>query len=254
MLEVTVLSIVQGIAEFLPVSSSGHLVIVSHFLDTGDTGMVLDLFLHFGTLISVLIYYFASVRRILRERDAMYVLKILVSSVPAIVVYALFKRQIDGAFEDPHTVGAALMFTGAILLITKYIPSGGGKDVSLFRAFLMGVAQALAILPGVSRSGMTITAARAGKVDPARAAEFSFLMSAPLIVGGCLLKFLEMMDKPRLAFLGEVSLGEAIYGVVVSCIVGLGSLVVLEKILKGRKFWYFGPYCIIAGLLILFLI
>ncbi len=253
MYDVTILSVLQGIAEFLPISSSGHLVIAQNLLGVEDGGMRLNLFLHFGTLLSILVYYFASIRRIVLRLEWEFVLKILLSAVPAVAVYFIFQKRIDAAFQDPHSVGAFLMFTGAVLMITRYIPAGG-KSVSFLRAFIMGVAQAFAILPGVSRSGLTLAAARTGKVEPSKAAEFSFLMSAPLIAGGCLLELVEMSGQSGIAKIGEFSWGLTLYGVAVSFVTGLLSLALLEKMLKGRWFWIFGPYCILAGLFTLFLI
>ena len=253
MFEVTILGVLQGIAEFLPVSSSGHLVIAQYLLGIGKGGMRLDIFLHLGTLLAILVYYFGAVRRIVTRFDWLYMVKLLVSALPAVAVYFAFQKAIDSSFEDPHTVGAFLMFTGAVLMITRYIPAGG-KDVSLLRALLMGLAQAFAILPGVSRSGMTLAVARSGKVEPSKSAEFSFLMSAPLIAGGSVLEIVRMAKTPALLQIGEISWGLTVYGAAVAFVVGLVSLAVLEKTIKSRWFWLFGPYCITAGLLTLFLI
>jgi len=170
-----------------------------------------------------------------------------------VAVYFTFQQRIDNAFSDPRTVGAFLMFTGAVLMVTRYLPAGG-KDVSFLRALLMGVAQAFAILPGVSRSGMTLAVARTGRVEASKAAEFSFLMSAPLIAGGCVLELMKVLGQSKIAQIGEISWSLTAYGVALSFVTGFISLAVLERILKGRWFWLFGPYCIIAGLLTLFLI
>lgn len=253
MYETTVLSILQGIAEFLPISSSGHLVIAEHLLGVSDGGLRLNVFLHFGTLLSVLVFYFRTVKRVIVNWEWSFMFKILLSALPAIAVYFTFQKRIDDAFSDPHTVGAFLMFTGAVLMITRYLPAGG-RDVSFLRAFLMGVAQAFAILPGVSRSGMTLAVARTGKVEASKAAEFSFLMSAPLIAGGSMLELIKLLDQPKIAQIGEISWGLTAYGVGLAFVTGLVSLAVLERILKGKWFWLFGPYCIIAGLSTLFLI
>ena len=253
MYDVTILSLLQGVTEFLPVSSSGHLVIAQNLLGVKEGGMRLDIFLHFGTLLSICVYYFASIRRVVTGFDWRFMLKILLSAVPATIVYFTFRARIDEAFQDPHTVGAFLMFTGAVLMITRYLPAGG-KEVSFLRALVMGVAQAFAILPGVSRSGLTLAAARTGKVESSKAAEFSFLMSAPLIAGGCLMELVKMSGSSEIAQTGEISWGLTAYGVGLSFVTGIVSLAFLEKTLKGRWFWLFGPYCIIAGLFTLFLI
>ncbi|MBQ6135823.1 MAG: undecaprenyl-diphosphate phosphatase, partial [Kiritimatiellae bacterium] len=182
MIEVTLLALLQGVAEFLPISSSGHLVIAQRLLGMDIPGMRLDIFLHVGTLASIIVFYWRTFWRILRELDWRYALKIAVSAVPAAAVYFCFKDFIDPLFENARMVGALLMFTGATLIGTRYLPRGNG-DVSFSRAWFMGLAQALALLPGVSRSGMTLASARGGRVDPEKSAEFSFRMSAPLIAG-----------------------------------------------------------------------
>jgi len=250
MLEVTILAVLQGVAEFLPISSSGHLVIGQHLLGIDAPGMRLDLFLHVGTLASIFVFYWATLWRIVRRFEWLYALKVAVSALPAVLVYFCFKDFIDGMFENARMVGALLMFTGAVLIGTRYLPRGS-KDVSLLRALLMGLGQALALLPGVSRSGMTLASARGGRVDAEKAAEFSFLMSAPLILGGAVLELAKSAEGPAE---GEIGWGLTIYGAVLAAVVGYFSLKLLVKALKGKWFWLFGPYCLAAGLMTLLLV
>ena len=249
-LDVTVLAILQGVAEFLPISSSGHLVILQHILEVPeDIRMRLEVFLHGGTLIAVFAFYCKRIGAILkglatRDRESWkYALKLFISALPAVVVYFTFKHSIESLVENARMVGALLMFTGAVLLGTRYLPRGE-RPVDFLRALIMGIGQAIALLPGVSRSGMTLAAARGGKVGPSEAAEFSFLMSAPLIMGGVLLEF----AKGEVST-GNLSWGVLAWGVALSAVVGYFSLALLLRALKGRWFWLFGPYCIIAGLL-----
>ena len=250
MIEVTLLSVLQGIAEFLPISSSGHLVLGKGLLGMQEMGMRIDIFLHVGTLIAIFAFYFAVIRRILVNFEWSYMLKVVVSAVPAGIVGVLFKDQLEAAFASPKMVGGALIFTGIVLTATKFLPKGD-KDVSFLRALWMGLAQAVAILPGVSRSGMTLAAARASKVEAARSAEFSFLMSAPPIAGAALLELMKSLKESGAAETAEVSWGLTIYGCVLAAVVGYFSLKLLLKSLKGRWFWIFGPYCILAGALAL---
>lgn len=252
--DVTVLSILQGVAEFLPISSSGHLVIGQHMLGLDVPGMRLDLMLHFGTLVSICVFYWRTIWRIVAKFEWQYILKIVLSALPAVVVYFLFKDFIEGLFENAKMVGALLMFTGAVLIGTRYLPRGN-RDVCWVRALLMGCAQALALLPGVSRSGMTLASARGGRVDAEKSAEFSFLMSAPLIIGGVLLEILKALRGTSAApEAAEIGWGLTIYGAALAAVVGYFSLVVLLRALKGRWFWLFGPYCLAAGLLTLILV
>ena len=252
--DVTVLSILQGVAEFLPISSSGHLVIGQHMLGLDVPGMRLDLMLHFGTLVSICAFYWRTIWRILSKFEWQYVLKIALSALPAVVVYFCFKDFIEGLFENAKMVGALLMFTGAVLIGTRYLPRGK-RDVCWARALLMGCAQALALLPGVSRSGMTLASARGGRVDAEKSAEFSFLMSAPLIIGGVLLEILKALRGTSAApEAAEIGWGFTIYGAALAAVVGYFSLAVLLRALKGHWFWLFGPYCLAAGLLTLILV
>ncbi len=253
-LDVTILAALQGVAEFLPISSSGHLVIGQHLLGLDVPGMRLDLMLHFGTLVSICIFYWRTIWRIVAKFEWQYVLKIVLSALPAVVVYFFFKDFIEGLFENAKMVGALLMFTGAVLIGTRYLPRGN-RDVCWSRALLMGCAQALALLPGVSRSGMTLASARGGRVDAEKSAEFSFLMSAPLIIGGVLLEILKALHGTSAApEAAEIGWGFTIYGAALAAVVGYFSLAVLLRALKGRWFWLFGPYCLAAGLLTLILV
>ena len=250
MVEVTLLSILQGVAEFLPISSSGHLVLGKNLLGMQDLGMRIDIFLQVGTLLAIFAFYFAIIRRIIVNLEWSFVLKIVLSAVPAGVVGLVFMERLEEAFMAPRMVGISLIFTGFILSATRFLPKGL-KDVSFGRAFWMGLAQAIAVLPGVSRSGMTIVAARIAQVDSEKAAEFSFLMSAPPIAGAALLEFLKSLKVSGVTATAEVSWGLTIYGCILAAVVGYFSLKLLLKSLKGRWFWLFGPYCILAGILAL---
>ena len=262
MLKVAILSVLQGVAEFLPISSSGHLVLGRSLLDLGEVGMRLDVFLHVGTLVAVFAFYRETVSRLARglfdvsssaNRAAAwsYALKIVLSAVPAGIVGLLFKDSLEAAFASPKAVGGALLFTGAVLTATRFLPKGTAR-VSFLRALLMGVAQAIAILPGVSRSGMTLAAARAAHVDAEKAAEFSFLMSAPPIAGAALLEIVAAVKAVGTgAVTPEVGWGLCLAGAALAAVVGYVSLAVLLKSLKGRWFWLFGPYCFLAGALTL---
>jgi undecaprenyl-diphosphatase len=177
-----------------------------------------------------------------------YAAKILVSTFPAIIVYALFDEKIESLFENAKMVGALLMFTAMVLVITRYLPKG--ENSSTFKnALVMGIAQSIALLPGVSRSGMTLTASRMCHMSAEKAAEFSFLMSAPLIGGAAVMHIVESFSKPAAA--NEVSWALTIYGALVAAIVGYFSLALLVKALKSKGFWMFGVYCFFAGLLTL---
>lgn len=247
---VTLLALLQGVAEFLPISSSGHLVIGQHLLGMTEAGLQLDVFLHGGTLLSVFVFYRKTILRIFVERDWEFLVKLILSALPAVLVYFVFRKKIDALFENAKMVGALLMFTGAVLAGTRLLPTGD-RPVSFLHALWMGVMQAVALLPGVSRSGMTLAAARSGRVDAEKAAEFSFLMSSPLIMGGVMLEILKMCRGTEAVGTEGAGWGLLIWGALFAAVTGYLSLVLLIKALKGRWFWLFGPYCFTAGLLTL---
>lgn len=253
--DVTLLAALQGVAEFLPISSSGHLVIGQYLLGINEPGLRLDIFLHLGTLIAVFVYYARRVAGVLsgmcafddvqRRNEAWgFAIRIFVSTLPAVVVYLIFNDPIEELFENARMVGALLMFTGAVLFGTRVLPRGK-KDINMLRALLMGLGQAVALLPGVSRSGMTLASARACGVAPEASAEFSFLMSAPLIAGAA---FLELLKSFRADAPEQLSWGVTLWGALVAAVVGYFSLALLVRTLKGKRFWLFGVYCFAAGL------
>lgn len=257
MIKVLILAVLQGVAEFLPISSSGHLVIAQRLFGIDDGGLRLDVCLHFGTLLSIVVFYRHTlaalfcgcfVRGDAGRAARGFVGKIIVSALPAVAAYALFSKQMDALFGNVRMVGALLMFTGAMLAGSRYLPCGS-REVSWLRAIAMGIAQAVALLPGVSRSGMTIVAARTARVESNKSAEFSFLMSAPLIAGGMALEIAKEFFCDPVAATGSVpNWLELAAGTVVAAFVGYFAIAMLVRALKGRWFWLFGPYCAIVGL------
>ena len=257
-LSVFFLSVLQGVSEFLPISSSGHLVIAERLLGISEPGLRLEICLHLGTLVSIVLFYRKTLLSLFgkcfsksspaRIEGWMFVAKIVLSALPAVLAYFLFPSQIESLAKNVKMVGALLMFTGAVLCGTRYMPKGS-KGISFARALFMGVGQAIALLPGVSRSGTTLAFARGAGADPEKSAEFSFLMSAPLIAGGFLLELKSALSGASAA--GDVSWPMLAVGMAVSAAVGYLSLAFLVKTLKGRFFWLFGPYCFVAGLCVL---
>ena len=190
-LKIAVMSVIQGVAEFLPISSSGHLALAKYFLGLESPGAALELFLHAGTLLSVVVFYwrklFALVVGLFRFEKAslLYALWVLVSMIPAGIVFSVMGDEIDKTFDNPMLISAMLCVTG-LILISLYFVNRRPERKRPFNgwdALIMGVAQAVAMLPGISRAGSTICAGRFAGVKPAEAAEFSFIMSLPVIAG-----------------------------------------------------------------------
>jgi undecaprenyl-diphosphatase len=249
LLNVIFLALVQGLTEFLPVSSSGHLVIAQRLLGVGEPGITLEVWLHIGTLVSILVFYrrvivdlIKGVFRLERESLLMGAI-ILISMIPAVVFYLLCHQFVESFYESPRVTGSLMIFTGMILIGMRWIPNRDGC-LTVPRAIVIGLAQALALFAGISRSGMTISAARASGVSSVKAAEFSFLMVIPLLVGAA---FMDFMKLPAAG--GGSCPGLLAVGVAVSGVIGYLALTLLVKVLKGGRFWMFGIYCVLVGAL-----
>ena len=246
------LAVLQGVAEFLPVSSSGHLALAGRLIDFDGMGVRVETVLHLGTLLALLAYYRRTLLAIAREALAghregwMAIGLLLLGCLPAGLAYLLFGDAVEAAFSgSPKRVGALLMVTGLVLLSLRLRRGDGVGKVTWRRALAIGVAQALALPPGISRSGMTIVCARHCGVSPKNAADYSFLVSLPLVLGATLLAFVH----PAEPVAGEPGWGLLIPAALVSAVVGYVSIRLLMRVLAGPKFWYFGIYCLAAGLL-----
>ena len=255
LLDVMVLAVLQGITEFLPISSSGHLVIVQSLLKINAQGMRLEVLLHLGTMVSILVYYRSTLLSLTRglfrgDRASWTTLgHIVLSTIPAVFFYLLCHDKVDAFYEDPHAVGGFLIFTGVVLCALRWMACGNGP-VTGARALLVGIAQALAVLPGISRSGMTISAARMSGIAPDKAAEFSFLMCLPLLAGAALLDFLGLSSNGAASLPWWLMMA----GAAVSAAVGFLALTLLIRTLRSGLFWVFGLYCFTAGLITLVLV
>ncbi len=246
------LAVLQGVAEFLPISSSGHLALASELIDFEGMGVRVEIVLHLGTLVALLAYYRRTILAIIREALAgrregwMAIGLLVVGCIPAGLAYVLFDDAIEVAFEgSTKVIGVFLMVTGLILLSLRFRKDDGDGKITWKRALAIGVAQAFALLPGISRSGSTIVCARHLGVSPKNAADYSFLVSLPLLLGATLLSFVH----PAEPVAGEPGWGLLVPAALVSAVVGYVSIRLLMRVLAGPKFWYFGIYCLAAGLL-----
>ena len=248
-LDALILGIVQGLTEFLPVSSSGHLVLAQYFLGVKMPGVNLEVLVHVGTLVSVLIYFRARILRLIKslfnremKAEQRIVFYLIIGTIPAGVFGLLFKKLFEEAFSCPLEASVALLVTGCILLLPRAVRKGE-KELTAKTSLIMGFGQAVAILPGVSRSGSTIVAGMLSGVKPSEAAEFSFLLSIPAILGAVVLEWKELLSIPS-----ELA-GHYTVAAVVSCVVGLFSIYAVLSTVKKGKFEYFAYYCFAIGLI-----
>ena len=236
-----ILGLVQGITEFLPVSSSGHLVVMKSLLGFQSPGITFEVLLHLATMLSVLVFFNRKV--ITTLLDWKYVLAIIVGSIPAGIVGVFFGDAIEAMFEGLKWVEIFFVLNGVLLIAGWKFAKSNGKELNLLTAFLIGLAQALAVMPGISRSGMTITAGVLLGLDREEAFKFSFFLFLPAVFGAGLLKVKEISEF-------AISPGE-IGGFVVAFSVGILALSFLKNTLSSRKFSAYGVYTLALGLILI---
>ena len=267
-----ILGIVQGIAEFLPISSSGHLTLFQHFFGLQQADMMLNILLHFSTMIAVWVYYYKDIWEMIREffgwigslfsrkenrgdhvPDGRRMVWLLIIGTLPLVGVLLIKDTVERLCDRPVFVSCALIVTGCILFLSDRMAKGK-KTVrtAKFRdVVFVGIAQALATVPGISRSGTTITAGLVRGFDREFAVRYSFLMSLPAIVGATLLEVVDVLKQPELI---DLSLMPAyVLGMVVSGVVGYFAIDLINKLVTKGKFGVFSYYCWIAGAIFLVL-
>ncbi len=257
-LSAAILAIIQGLTEFLPVSSSGHLVLGEALLGSHvfKDSIAFELVVHLGTFLAVLVIFWNDIINLLGtffshlfspgmwqheyQHNSEFKLSVLmlIAMLPAGIVGLLLRDQISDLFSNPARVSIALLVTGAMLLSTKFYKKSD-QAIDFKRALLIGLAQAFALVPGISRSGSTITMALALGVKQEQAARFSFIMVLPLIVAATMLEFIDLLQVGISADEGLI----LIVGLIVSFIVGYVSLRWLLQLLKQGKFHYFAWYC-----------
>ncbi|MFA5286779.1 MAG: undecaprenyl-diphosphate phosphatase [Candidatus Omnitrophota bacterium] len=246
MFKYILLGVVQGITEFLPVSSSGHLVILQRVFGLSGEEIAISIVLHLGTLIAVVIFFFKEILKVMRDKRSIFLI-VLVTFITGIIGI-LGKDFFESLFSSPRAVILPFLITGVVLLLTRNFNHSKDVKVGLKDALILGFTQAIAILPGISRSGITISTLLFRKIEKEVCFKFSFLVSIPLILGATLLE----MRKVGSALLeNPINLAG---GFIASVISGLLALFVLKLIIKRAKFYYFGYYCILVALLTLIFI
>ncbi len=260
MLESITLGVIQGLCEFLPVSSSGHLALLQYFFGLGNENLVaFDLLLHFATVLASLIYFRREIIQVLIEWFGGWFGKknfgweygwaILIATFLTGIIGLPLRGVVEIMSSSPLYVGFGLIFT-AIVLGCVPIISGNDKNHSLLKiAVVVGIAQGIAVLPGVSRSGMTIAACLFMGLEVKEAFRFSFLISIPAIVGANLLEALKFLKTGEAAFLPE----GYVWACLAAFVLGLAALGIMRKLVLNEKWPYFGIYCLALGALMVVL-
>ncbi len=242
-----ILGVIQGITEWLPVSSSGHLVIFQEFFGI-EQPLFFDIMLHFASILVIFAFFHKEIIKLFDfSRESMKkLMRIAVATVPIGLVGIFFKDTIENLFSSILFVGIALMITGLFLYMTKFANSR--KDsIGLFDSIIIGLAQAVAILPGISRSGSTITAGVLLGNKREEAAKFSFLLAVPAILGASIVGLYSNFNS-----LVDMQWSFVIIGMIFSFLTGLLSINLLMKMINKGKLYYFSYYCIIVGAIIIF--
>jgi undecaprenyl-diphosphatase len=245
LVQTLILAIIQGVTEWLPVSSSGHLAIAQAYLGVKPQ-VVFDVILHMGTLLVVLIVFRkdlaeifgALIRFDFKAEEGRLAAFIVVGNIPTAIIGLFFRDVFKSFFYNPLVVGIALLGTGCILFVSRY--GRNGKYMGFSKAFLIGVAQGIALIPGVSRSGVTIAAGLLSKLERAEAFKFSFLLYIPTVIGALIFESQDLFNR-------EISWLTIAFGVFVSALTGYFSLKLLRKLLFHEKFHQFAFYCWLLG-------
>ncbi len=247
-----ILGMIQGLTEFLPVSSSGHLEIGKVLLGSdvfGEESLFMTLVLHFATALSTIIVFKKEIQEILKgilslkiNEHTEFSIKIIISMIPAIIVGLFFQDQIEALFSrNLLLVGTMLLFTSLILFLADQARNTK-KKISFSNSLILGVVQAIAILPGISRSGSTIATAVLLGVDRQKASQFSFLMVLPLIFGSMMKTLIDMEGVPQDRDIITLALG-----FIAAFITGIIACRWMISIVKKSKLKYFSYYCLIIG-------
>jgi len=261
------LGIIQGLTEFLPISSSGHLVLFQNLFGLREPVLLFDTSLHMGTLVAVCVYFRSDLKQMIVEtfqfvidltkgrrnlkeiHDVPHVslaLWVLIGTIPTALIGLSFRLSLEKLFGSLFWVGIMLIFTGLILAVTRIIPTGytNRRGVGLLAALAIGTAQGLALIPGISRSGATIVCGMLFKIKRDLAARFSFLLSIPAIIGALVLQL-------NVEGLNNIGILPLVIGFVSSILVGLLSLKILMGMVRKGNLYYFAPYCWAVGLFVL---
>lgn len=266
--QAVILGIVQGLTEFLPVSSSGHLVLGQLLFGLEESQLSFDISVHMGTLLAVVLVYFSDIRAIIvsvfqfclslvtrkpvqplweNDSNLRMAAMIIVGSVPTAIIGLILKQYEHVLFSSGTLVGCMLLITGTILWISRkyYTDDTLQRKSGILQAVIVGISQGIAVLPGMSRSGTTIAVGMFAGLDRKTAATFSFLLSIPAICGAQLLGIRDMMQE------GESVSSETLWATFAAFVVGFAALKILLRLVHNGKFHLFAPYCWLIGLVVL---
>ena len=236
-----ILSLVQGITEWFPISSSGHLAIAQQFLNVQDLGFLV--YLHFASVIAVIILFWNDIIDLFAKKKISYMIKLLLAIIPVVIIGYLLEKHVRFAFTSFIFIGIFFMIFGFFIYFTKYAKEIK-KNPSVSDAIIIGIAQVFSLFPGISRSGMTMGSGLILGLKKAQAIKFSFLLAIPIIFGASLVeaKNINLEGTSFITFLTSFT---------ITLFISLITIKFLIKIIKSDKFYLFGIYNMIFGFLII---
>ena len=253
LLEAIIFGLIQGLSEFLPVSSSGHLLVFHHIFGiTAEDNLTFIIVLNMGSMLPLLFVFRKDIWALVKNPFQKTVALLAIATVPLVIVTLLFERHIEAAFFSIHILPIGFVITGVVLLLSDRLKSND-KDIGAMRmldAVLIGCAQAVAVIPGISRSGSTITATMARGVNRENAAKFSFLMSIPAAVGAMTFRISRIAADP--ALLEGLNFPNLAAGFITAAVSGYLAINFMLAIVKKAKLKYFAFYYVfaVAGLMV----
>ena len=237
LIQAIILSIIQGITEWFPVSSSGHLVLMQHFF--GFQNLAFDVFLHFASILAVLIIFWKDIIEILKQKNWKYIGLIILAIIPVFLFGVLLRDYIVASFNSFLFLGLFFIFSGIVIFSTKF-SRVKKSNIGIVDSLFVGMMQVFALFPGISRSGMTISAGLFAGLKKQEVVKFSFLLAIPVILGASL------AEAPQI-FSQEISYWILLASFIVTFLVSLATIKVLLKIIKSDNFWMFGVYDVLVG-------
>ncbi len=247
-IQAIILGIVQGLTEFLPVSSSGHLVLAQHILGVNEAGVLLEVILHMGTLAAILLYFYNDLKQLVVDffnggQDARnYVIYLAIATIPTVCAGLILKDIIESTFTL-SIVKWMFMITGIIVGSTYFSKNRPKREMVLIIAFCIGIAQSFALLPGISRSGITISLALIIGIQHKEAAKFAFFMAIPVLFGAGLLQVISIEQQVN------ILTGPLMVGFISSAITGYLVISWLLDVISRGKFYWFSLYCFAVSFL-----
>lgn len=266
LLRALIMGTIQAVTEFLPISSSGHLIVVKEFVhfDEPNNSLTFDVALHCGTSIAVVLFFWRDWQNIFYSVfydiadhgvlikkwnvQSQLLIWIMIATIPVVIIGFIFHDLIEQTLRQPLVVGIALIVFGILIGLMDRLGESSKKleDIYLSNALFIGIFQAVSLIPGVSRAGLTIGAARMLGFDRVNAARFSFLLSTPAVIGASLLRFFETQQNSY-----SINLAVLLAGSFISCLVGIIVIRFLLRYLQNGTLWPFVWYRIVLGLMVI---